>query len=84
MSLDTAQAIVNDLTKLSWRHYDVLLLATVNMTLEEYTPLTPLTDETKIFEQYWSMRNNPIRFGSRYPKIMRGILDAWFLKEWGE
>ena len=75
------QDIVYDLTQWSHQHYAVLLWATQDTTLEDYTPLTPLADEARIFEQYWSMRNNPIRFGSRYPKIMRGILNAWLDKE---
>ena len=81
MSTAWKQAIVNDLTKFTYQHWTVMLHATRDMTLEEYTPLTPLTDSVKIFEQYWNMRNNPIRFGSRYPKIMRGVLTTYMRKE---
>tara|TARA_R100000951_G_C2604995_1_gene169342 strand:+ start:578 stop:859 length:282 start_codon:yes stop_codon:yes gene_type:complete len=84
ISPETKQAIINDLTKFTYRHYTVLLWAIQETTLEEYTPHTPLTDETKILYQYWDMRNNPIRFGSRYPKVLRGVLQAWMSKELSE
>ena len=43
MSTTWKQAIVNDLTKFTYLHWGVLLHATRDMTLEEYTPLTPLS-----------------------------------------
>lgn len=81
MKLGMKQDIVYDLTQWSHQHYAVLFWAIGEVTLGEYALLTPLTDETKITSQYWDMRNNPILFGSRYPKIMRNILNAWLDKE---